>query len=61
MDKLAKSNKDRMLFGVCGGLSKYSGIDASLIRIGFIIGTLFTGSLLFWFYLLLAFVLPTQD
>jgi len=31
--KLYRSRKDRMLFGVCGGLAKYFGIDSSLMRI----------------------------
>jgi len=31
--KLYRSRKDRMLFGVCGGLAGYFGIDSSLMRI----------------------------
>jgi phage shock protein PspC (stress-responsive transcriptional regulator) len=59
--KLHKSNKDRVLFGVCSGLSDSLGIDVSLIRIGFILGAIFSGSILLWIYLLLAVVLPTSD
>jgi phage shock protein C len=58
---LHKSKKSRVLFGVCGGLSENTGIDVSLLRIGFLLGAIFTGSILFWFYLVLALVLPTQD
>lgn len=61
MTHLHKSNKNRVLFGVCGGLSSSTGIDAALLRIGFVIGALFTGSILLWVYLLLALVLPTED
>lgn len=61
MSQLHKSNKKRVLFGVCGGLSENSGIDAALIRIGFILGAIFTGSILLWVYLGLALVLPTED
>lgn len=61
MTRLHKSNKNRVLFGVCGGLSDATGIDPAFLRIGFIIGALFTGSILFWVYLVLALVLPTQD
>lgn len=60
MKKLTKSIKDRMIFGVCGGLGDYLSIDSSIIRIGFVIGTILTGSILFWIYLLLAIVLPTE-
>jgi phage shock protein C len=61
MSKFHKSNKNRTFLGVCGGLSESTGIDVSLIRIGFILGTIFSGSILLWIYLLLALVLPTED
>lgn len=60
MNRLIKSRKDRMIFGVCGGLSNSTGFDSSLIRLGFVAGAIFTGSLLFWIYLLLGIVLPTD-
>lgn len=59
MNKLHKS-KNKMLFGVCGGIAETLGIDPSLVRIGFVIGAFLTGSLLFWMYLLMAIVLPKQ-
>lgn len=59
--KLTKSRTDRVLFGVCGGLSKYTGIDSILIRLGFVFGTIFSGSLLLWAYLILALVLRSSD
>lgn len=58
MSKLSKDMKDNMFFGVCSGLAKYSGIDATVIRLGFIFGAIFTGSVLFWVYLILAIILP---
>ena len=61
MNRLTKSSKDKMIFGVCGGLSDWTGIDSSIIRIGFVLGSIFSGSLLFWIYLLLGIILPTQD
>jgi len=60
MNKLQKS-KNRMLFGVCGGLAEYLGIDTSFVRIGFVIGTFATGTLLLWLYLLMAIILPKQE
>lgn len=61
MKKLKKSTNDKVLFGVCGGISKYLEIDSPIIRLGFILGTIFSGSLLLWIYLILAVVLLTDD
>lgn len=60
MSKLIKSNNNRILFGVCGGIAEYSGLDASLVRLLFILGTIFSGSLLFWIYLILGIILPKE-
>lgn len=61
MSNLHKSNKNRVLFGVCGGLASSLGIDPVVLRLVFVFGAIFTGSILLWVYLLLALVLPTQD
>jgi len=45
--RLKKSYSDRVFFGVCGGIGKLTRIDSPLIRLAFIIGTRFSGSLLF--------------
>lgn len=55
---LHKSNKNKVLFGVCGGLAENTGVDPALLRIGFLLGAIFSGSLLLWIYLGLAVVLP---
>lgn len=60
MSKLTKSQTNKMLFGVCGGIAEYSGIDASLLRVLWIVGTIFSGSILFWLYLLLGLILPKE-
>jgi phage shock protein C len=58
---LFKSKTNRVFLGVCGGLSETTGVDAPIIRLGFILGTIFTGSLLFWIYLVLGLILPVKD
>jgi phage shock protein PspC (stress-responsive transcriptional regulator) len=58
--KLTKS-KNRSICGVCGGLSKYLNIDVSLIRTLFVLGAIFSGSIIFWIYLLLALILPNEE
>lgn len=40
---LRRSASDRMMMGVCGGLANRLGIDANLIRFGWILLTLFSG------------------
>ncbi|WP_081675322.1 MULTISPECIES: PspC domain-containing protein [unclassified Butyrivibrio] len=40
--KLYKSH-DKKLFGVCGGIAEYFGIDPTLVRIGVGLAVLFTG------------------
>lgn len=60
MGQLTKSTDNKMIFGVCGGLSNWTGIDSSIIRLGFIVGAIFSGSILFWIYLLLGIILPNE-
>lgn len=61
MSRLTKAKNNKMIFGVCGGLSEYTGIDSSIIRLGFVFGAIFTGSILFWIYLLLGIILPIDE
>jgi phage shock protein PspC (stress-responsive transcriptional regulator) len=60
MSKLIKNKYNKMLFGVCSGLADWLNIDATLIRLAFVIGAFLTGSLLFWIYVLLAIILPSE-
>lgn len=41
--KLYRSQKDKILFGVCGGLGDYFEIDSTIVRIVFILLTLMSG------------------
>ena len=42
--KLYRSRNQRMLAGVCGGLAEYFNVDATLIRVLFLVLTVFGGS-----------------
>ena len=55
--KLTRSRSDRKLAGVCAGLADYSGIDATLIRILFVILAIAGGPGLL-VYLALWLILP---
>ena len=54
--KLYKSTTDRKLFGVCGGIAEYFGIDSSIMRLGLVLFVLAGGSGVL-FYLIAALVL----
>ncbi|MFO8050297.1 MAG: PspC domain-containing protein [Thermoplasmatota archaeon] len=53
-DKLKRSSEDKMIMGVCGGLGKNLDIDPNLIRLIWVLGSLFSGVL---FGILIYFVL----
>jgi phage shock protein C len=41
--KLHRSKKERMIAGVCGGLAEYFNADPTLIRLLWVVLTLFSG------------------
>ncbi|MCQ2510687.1 MAG: PspC domain-containing protein [Lachnospiraceae bacterium] len=57
MKRLTKSNVDKKLAGVCGGIAEYFGIDSTIIRIGLILFCCMGGSG-FLAYVLAAIVMP---
>ena len=59
--KLMKDKKRGMIFGVCAGISEATGIDVSIVRIATVLGSIFTGSIVFWIYLGLGIILPLKD
>jgi len=44
MKKLYKSNSNKIIEGVCGGIAEYFGIDATVVRLGWIIFSAMGGS-----------------
>jgi len=57
--KLIRSQEDRWLFGVSGGLAEYLGIDPVLVRLFFVLFTLSTGWGLI-VYAALALLMPEE-
>ncbi|MEK7014607.1 MULTISPECIES: PspC domain-containing protein [Bacillus] len=55
--KLCKSETDKMLFGVCGGLGEYFDISSTLIRIMWVIAILCFGTG-FLVYLICLLLIP---
>lgn len=51
---------DATLFGVCGGLAEYLGVDPSIIRVITAVMVV-AGGLSFWVYLLAALIIPKKS
>ncbi|MDR3639104.1 MAG: PspC domain-containing protein [Isosphaeraceae bacterium] len=60
--RLLRSSKDRMIAGVCGGVARYLGIDPTLVRVLYVLGSFFSvafpGIIV---YIILAIVIPSDD
>ena len=57
--KLYKSNTDKKLAGVCGGIAEYFGIDPTLVRLAWVLFTCLGGSGLLA-YIICAIVIPER-
>jgi phage shock protein C len=60
MRKLYRSSRDRKLFGICGGLAEYLGIDATLLRILLIVVAVFSAGSVIIVYIIAGFVIPRE-
>ena len=62
MKNLRRSNKNRMIAGVCGGLAEYFDLDPSIVRIVYvlvsIVSVAFPGIL---FYIILWIIIPQAE
>ncbi|MFN2252299.1 MAG: PspC domain-containing protein [Anaerolineae bacterium] len=59
--ELVRSSEDSMIAGVCGGLGDYTGIDSTLIRLGWVLLTLISSGWGIVLYLIAWFVIPSDD
>ena len=57
MKKLYKSNRDKKICGVCGGIAEYLNVDATLIRLAFVLVSALGGSGVLA-YIVAALILP---
>lgn len=61
MSTLTRSNSDRMIAGVCGGIAQNFGWDPTVVRVAYVLLSLFSaafpGLIL---YIILAFVMPER-
>ncbi len=59
--KLFRSRSNRMIAGICGGMSAYFNIDATLIRIGYVLlGALTAFVPLLIAYIVAWFIIPEE-
>jgi len=58
--KLFKSNTDRKICGVCGGIAEYFGVDATLIRLAWVFVALLGGTGLLA-YIIAAIIMPERS
>lgn len=59
--KLTRSAYDKKIAGVCGGIAEYFGVDATLVRVGYVLLSIFSaGFPMIAVYVILAFVMPER-
>jgi phage shock protein PspC (stress-responsive transcriptional regulator) len=46
--RLYRSNKNRMLAGICGGIAEYFNTDPTIVRLIAVVGFFATASVFFW-------------
>ena len=60
MTKLYRSNKDKKIFGLCGGLAELFRIDATILRLIVAIGVVFSGGTVLLLYVVASLVIPRE-
>ena len=58
--RLVRSREDRWLSGVCGGLATYFGVDANLVRLLVVVGTVLGFGTLIIAYIAAWVLMPQQ-
>jgi phage shock protein PspC (stress-responsive transcriptional regulator) len=58
--KLYKSQEDKKICGVCGGIAEYFDLDSTIIRLAWVLLTIFGGSGLL-IYIIAALVMPSKN
>ena len=59
--RLYKSRTNKKLCGVCGGLAEYLEVDATIIRLGWILMSCCTFSFGFLAYIIAALIMPYEE
>ena len=59
MDKLVRSNTNRKIFGVCGGIAEFMDVDPTIVRVFTAVATIIFPGLLLC-YLLAGIIIPKE-
>ena len=60
--RLTKSRQNSMLFGICGGIAEWIGWDPTLVRIAYVLGSIFSAAFPgILVYIMLIFIMPEPD
>lgn len=57
--RLYKSNSEKKIAGVCGGVAEYLNMDPTIIRLLWVLASLFVGSGILA-YIIAAFIMPNK-
>lgn len=60
MKKLYRSQRDKKIFGLCGGLAELFNIDATILRLIVAIGVVFSGGTVLLLYVVASLVIPKE-
>lgn len=60
MKRIYRSQEDRMVAGILGGLGKYFNIDPTILRLAFVAGLLFSAGALIFVYIVAIFIIPNE-
>src|SRR5204862_5470599 len=56
--RLERSTRNRVIAGVCGGIAEYLAIDATVVRVAFVVATFVTLGLSLLAYIVLLILMP---
>lgn len=59
--RLTKKRSERKISGVAAGIADYFGLDPTIVRIAFVIGTMASQGAALLLYIILSFALPNED
>jgi phage shock protein PspC (stress-responsive transcriptional regulator) len=59
--RLTRSTTDSMVAGVAGGIAEYLDVDPTIVRLGWVLATLFTGPVAPLLYVICWFVMPRRN
>jgi phage shock protein C len=54
------NKSDAKVMGVAAGVADYTGVDPTIVRLGFVAATLITGPVMILFYILTGLLAPRQ-